>query len=472
MGLWILLIALGAAVTHSYYDDAYVIDGFDVPEDLAAAGYTSEVVPRRVHDAMLALQASSESVREFGDIGSAGRQSTVEVQVAGFGLSIDGVAARLRSVTGRQARVFAGEVTRTGDSLVMALRQNGLRIGRYAAHGSSGGVDSALHVLAAAAAEGIYRVTEPYLYAILIDGRDSTSTVEAARIARQLAYGEVAEEKPWGLTFLGNSRLASGDTLGALEAFRTAHEADPDFYLGYANLANLYLTLDQPRQAHDVLRGAAGRFSDDLHFSILAMQWRAAKADSNLVEAERLQRRLTELDLGADGLLSLASLKLNEDGYAGVTQLVTEALERYPHQGSTPLHGPALAFLNEDWDLGQRAVTRIKDFPELASVELLYDSWLAAGRGAVDSARVLLAAARRADVEKIAGNGVVSVLTLYLAHRGGDTEEVVMVTDSLVTHAGWDLDPLPGIDWYNETLEVYRTNRPDSLAFLADRLPD
>ena len=155
-----------------------------------------------------------------------------------------------------------------------------------------------------------------------------------------------------------------------------------------------------------------------------------------------------------------------------MTQLVTEALERYPHQGSTPLHGPALAFLNEDWDLGQRAVTRIKDFPELASVELLYDSWLAAGRGAVDSARVLLAAARRADVEKIAGNGVVSVLTLYLAHRGGDTEEVVMVTDSLVTHAGWDLDPLPGIDWYNETLEVYRTNRPDSLAFLADRLPD
>ena len=201
--------------------DGLRVEPFSVPPDLAANGLTGQVVAARMIDRLGELQAQTNTGRPARTYSNSWGDKAIKLEIPETGISLDELDSWLRAKLGHETSL-SGEVLRTGSTLTLTARA-----------GSDGAVsvsgpEADITALTAKLAEAVYRLTQPYRYAIYLM-RHENRPADAAPIFRQLALNGSSEERRWSYNMWANAtEVATHDYDLGLRMYRKAHQADPD----------------------------------------------------------------------------------------------------------------------------------------------------------------------------------------------------------------------------------------------------
>jgi tetratricopeptide (TPR) repeat protein len=297
-----IVVALGAMAWSAHEDHGVSIAAFSVPPDLAQRGLTGQVLASQLLDRLAELQRKTVTARPASTYAS-DWGADIKVEIPETGVSIGELNRYLRDWLGSETRI-TGEVVRTSIGVAVTARA-----GEEPGQRFEGG-EADLDRLVGQAAEGVYRQTQPYRWAVYLQSVGRTA--EAASAYAQLAQGGAAEDRPWAYVGWGFLLLTQGDARGALEKAREAIRIAPDYSGGYlvALAANSVLghpedTLALMRQADRRLRGGERFMSPEGNIDLLLGDYRAWAAilakdrDSSLTTEGRMGFYVPSMALAA-----------------------------------------------------------------------------------------------------------------------------------------------------------------------------
>lgn len=230
-----LLIALGALIWNASRSTSLVIEPFGVPPTLAQRGLTGKVVSARVLDELAELQRRTESMR--GEKSYANDwQGDIQLDIPQTGISIGEAWRTLKGWLGEETRI-GGEIVQLPTGLAVTTRAGPLSGGTV--QGPEGEVDR----LVREAAAGIYKVTQPYRYAISLAQEKAGETEQ---VLLGLTGNESEMERKWAYSGLSSMARRRGDNRRAIAMARQALAIDPNLLPGIGNLS-----LAQGNLGHD-----------------------------------------------------------------------------------------------------------------------------------------------------------------------------------------------------------------------------
>lgn len=219
------------------------IEALAVPPALAAAGFTPDVVARRLGDAMV---ASARAVRDPHEGRPVGALDTAwhEVAPAEDGAWLRDAAAGLRGMLGRPVHRIGGEITAAGDGWRLRLRDGRAGVIAQLDGSAADGVDALLD----RAGPEVWRAVSPQIHAWYLARSVADQAELRRRLAALRARGDPALDA--AVTLLtARSLVASGrlgDALGMLDALAAARPADAGAQYGRAMALH---ALGRPDQA-------------------------------------------------------------------------------------------------------------------------------------------------------------------------------------------------------------------------------
>jgi tetratricopeptide (TPR) repeat protein len=280
-----------------------------VPQELEHGGTTPVVAAQRLRDALRRLgERASAPVRgphlaAYEDpvvvsVGHSAHDDLPEFVVPTVGLSIEAIAAYIRTYLGiRSRRNISGEITLVDNHLRLRLRLNGRMF-----YDSPSGVElNKVDQLFAMAAQDVFDVTEPYLsVAALADKDPDRAFTRAQQIVADCSASETSVNCPdarqagrWH-NLLGSMLQYRYNLREAMVQYDKAIEKEPSFAVAHSNRAGLF------REKGDIKSAAAGyrkALELDPHFAAarfnLATTLRADKGHDNESKAEG-RRAVTE----------------------------------------------------------------------------------------------------------------------------------------------------------------------------------
>jgi hypothetical protein len=217
-----LAVAGGAlwVVREASRADGLRVEPFSVPPDLAANGLTGQVVASRVIDRLSELQSQTNTGRPARTYSNSWGDKTIKLEIPETGVSLEEVDSWLRAKLGHETSL-TGEVVRGSSGVTLTARTDEGTV-------SVKGPEADMDVLTARLAENIYRLTQPYRYAIYLM-RHENRPADAAPIFRELALNGGPEERRWSYNMWANAtEVATHDYELGLRMYRQAHQADPD----------------------------------------------------------------------------------------------------------------------------------------------------------------------------------------------------------------------------------------------------
>ncbi len=239
-----IVIGLGAFVWNAASSNSLVIEAFSVPPSLAERGLTGQVVASKLLDRLSALQAQTASNRAPSSYDN-NWGNDIKVQIPETGVSIGELGRYLREWLGHETQI-SGEVYHSGDGLTISARVGS------GANGSFTGKESDFDDLIQKAAERVYAVTQPYRYAVYLMAVNRNAEAQTA-YENLYQIGNLSE-RGWAAIGLGNLAQLRGDLSGNLAYIKRALAENPDFAMGYINLAGV-----ESQLAHDEQELAAQR---------------------------------------------------------------------------------------------------------------------------------------------------------------------------------------------------------------------
>ncbi|MEA1015274.1 tetratricopeptide repeat protein [Sphingosinicella sp. LY1275] len=258
------LVAILALIWNASRSESLVVEPFRVPSALGQAGLSGEVLATRVMDQIALMQSRTLSTRP-ADSYSTDWGQDINVQIPNTGATIGDLRRLLSRWFGNETRI-SGEAVRLADGWSVTARTSGQNA--VTATGPE------LDPLVTRVAEGIFRQTQPYRYAIYLTGAGRRD--EALAAARELALNGPEEERPWGLVAYSNA--IGGPGVGArelLSAYRRAAEAIPDFPMPTMNYASALESVGRWEEALtlyrrvDALIGDGGAISEEFRGQFL-----------------------------------------------------------------------------------------------------------------------------------------------------------------------------------------------------------
>jgi tetratricopeptide (TPR) repeat protein len=291
----LIAIAIGAALWNAAHDDGLVIESFSVPPDMAERGLTGEVVAAKVLDRLTALQQQTASNRAASTyVNNWG--GDIKLQIPETGVSIGQLYRYLAQWLGHETHI-SGEIYRDAKGLVVTVRVAG------SPAMTARGADAELDNLVQQSAEGVYRRTQPYRYAVYLDGRGRTA--EARAIYDVLIHGNDAQDRAWAYIGLASERNNAGDVAGGKAFLRKAMAIRPDILLIYFNIASDEANFQHDEQSYAANRavvaragkGPEGTGMDPISFklAVLVSKVNVAGALGDAAEALRLNRQILQM---------------------------------------------------------------------------------------------------------------------------------------------------------------------------------
>ena len=215
--------AVAAMAWQAHEARGLLIAPFSVPSDFAARGLTGQVVAARIEDRLAQLQAETVSTRpgstyanDWGD--------DIKVEIPETGVSIGELSKWLRDSLGQVTRV-SGEVVRGPAGLQVTARSGA------AAAQVVQGPEADLDGVIAAAAEALYKQTQPYRYGVYLASRGRRA--EAAAVFAGLARSGPAEDRPWAYAGWASILQEEGRHYDAIRMARAAMTLNPKLYPPY-----------------------------------------------------------------------------------------------------------------------------------------------------------------------------------------------------------------------------------------------
>lgn len=340
------------------------IDAIDVPESLARAGYTQQVVARRLVDQILRIRTEALMGRENRALATTWSQP--DIVVPGTGLSARAVADYVRGLLGRPDQRVGGEVVEHPGGYVLRLRMAGVGEIVSTEARSIAELDQLLHQ----GARAIQRKVEPevlagYLYMIgdpiVGDVLRKFLATEPPRSAKrrraEILQGLIAlRERNFDLAIqsfervfdrgrsdwpdlralIGEAQYLKGDLDGALASLRSALEFDSE--MGYASRI-LGLVL----QAKGDLDGALASFrratEHDPEDAIAHDNLGRALHDKGDIDGALASfRRVVDLlPKGAHGHIGVGRILQSKGDLDGAIDSYRRALELAPQQGDAAI---------------------------------------------------------------------------------------------------------------------------------------
>jgi tetratricopeptide (TPR) repeat protein len=228
-----LAVAGGAGwvVREASRADGLRVEPFSVPPDLAANGLTGQVVAARMIDRLSELQAQTNTGRPARTYSNTWGDKAIKLEIPETGVSLEELDSWLRAKLGHETSL-SGEVVRTPSGVTLTARAGG------GGAVSVSGPEADMTALTGKLAEAVYRLTQPYRYAIYLM-RHETRPADAAPIFGELALHGNAEERRWSYNMWANAtEIADHDHDLGLRMYRKAHEADPDAIQPMSTLAS------------------------------------------------------------------------------------------------------------------------------------------------------------------------------------------------------------------------------------------
>ena len=229
-------------VWQAAHSQGLLVEPFSVPPDLAQRGLTGEVVATRVLDRLTAMQSQTNTARPALSYSNAWSTRDFKLEIPEAGVSIAELDNWLREKLGHDVRV-TGEIVRTGTGISVTARAGGQ--GADSANGQDGDIDA----LVQKTAESVYRITQPYRYAIFLM-RHENKPAEAAPIFKDLAFNGSPDDKQWSYDMWAQAtELAEGDTELGARMYQDAHAANPQAIQVYINLVISQFSLGRYEQS-------------------------------------------------------------------------------------------------------------------------------------------------------------------------------------------------------------------------------
>lgn len=220
----LVLIAVGGFLWSASRASGMVVDAFSVPPAMDRQGMNGTVVAKQLLDKVVALEAGVQSARAKSSYENNWTDSnSVVVPYAGVSL------AELR----REARDWLGsEIHLSGE--MVRLPGNRLALSFRTTNGLSGRVEGPAgepNVLLDQAAMAIFKVTQPYRYAVYQSRRGNRE--EAATTLQALARSDNLRERLWAMHGLALNAPTQAETVAI---YRRVLELDPNFVSALGNM--------------------------------------------------------------------------------------------------------------------------------------------------------------------------------------------------------------------------------------------
>jgi tetratricopeptide (TPR) repeat protein len=238
-----LAVAAGLAlmIWNASQSNGLLIEPFSVPPDLAQRGMTGQVVAAKLLDHLSEMQAQTTSERPAETYANDWGQAGIKLDIPETGISVTELDDFLREKLGHDTHV-TGEIVRTASGVSLTAR-TGVE-GAESATGSEAELDGLVRQLS----EKVYRLTQPYRYAIYLASHDRLA--EAVPVLKAVAEtGPTRLDRAFGYADWG---LLSGDTDGIDTGLRLTQRAmavDPDNVSAQANLGYVFVDKSLPEQA-------------------------------------------------------------------------------------------------------------------------------------------------------------------------------------------------------------------------------
>lgn len=250
IGVAIIAVLYGALTSNSV-----VVEAFDTPDVLSEKGLSSKVLANALLDNLTRLQAATRTKENSRNVTWAWAND-IKIELPRTGVSLGDLERILRAHLGRDIHIQGDIVLREGGTLALSMRGDGVMPKTFTSNFQD------LDKVIMQAAEYIYGAAEPARYAgyLVHVGRNA----DAIAFSRD-AYAAASEKKrPGILNAWANAIVGTGGPLeNAKVLYVEALRLQPDYWLAYSNLANLYITKGEEeevwRLGRDMVRKAGGR---------------------------------------------------------------------------------------------------------------------------------------------------------------------------------------------------------------------
>ncbi|HET7084787.1 MAG TPA: hypothetical protein VFI23_08460 [Rhizomicrobium sp.] len=203
------------------------IEPFSVPPDMAARGLTGEVAAAKLLDRLVALQSQTNSGRPARSYANSWGEHGIKLEIPETGISLAELDSWLREKLGHDTRV-SGEIVHTDQGIAVTVRSD---------EGSASvtGADKDVDALMAQLAERVYRDTQPFRYAMYLNGKGRAD--EAREIFRDLALHGSHDDSMWAYN---RWAVSEGNRSGVETCLRIINQAlavEPESVGAYDNLS-------------------------------------------------------------------------------------------------------------------------------------------------------------------------------------------------------------------------------------------
>jgi tetratricopeptide (TPR) repeat protein len=250
--------ALGFMVWHASESNGLLIEPFSVPADLAGRGLTGQVLSAKLLDRLVAMQAQTSSQRASQSYTNSWDEKGIKLDVPESGVSLTELDQFLREKLGRDTHV-TGELVHTPSGLSLTARA-----GLNGADTISG-PDTDMDALVQRLAESVYRMTQPYRYAVYLISHDRSA--EAVPVFSALAKTGPGQDRFWAFTGWANAVRDSSGEVEARRLLKKSVALAPEFPVAQFNIAwgesydgHMELALRDFRQAMSFLLGRGRQY--------------------------------------------------------------------------------------------------------------------------------------------------------------------------------------------------------------------
>jgi tetratricopeptide (TPR) repeat protein len=231
-----LVVAAGATwlIWNAAHSNDLVIDAFQAPPELADRGLSGPVLAAKLSDKIAAMQAQTNSQRAPKSYASF--SEGLKLAIPETGVSLSELDRFLREKLGHDLHI-GGEIVVTEKGIALTARVGG--DGSATVTGAQTDMDSLLQKLA----EQVYRITQPYRFAVWLNAQDRPE--EAVAIFKTVATSGPVGERAWAYNGWGAITFQRQGDRFAMSLTRRGRALDPQHYLLAANIAGSETRLGQ-----------------------------------------------------------------------------------------------------------------------------------------------------------------------------------------------------------------------------------
>ena len=282
--------AIGWMAWDAHESNGLVIEPFSTPPEFAARGLSGQAVASRLLDGVQRLQddtLSPESPKALKQ----GWTQEARVEIPETGVSVAELQSLFRSWLGHETRV-SGEITRSGDTVVLTLRAGGLPVDPVSAPAA------APEALFSKASEELYGATEPERFGRWLSRHHRAP--EAIAIYRRLAISGARRQRARALTHWGAALGQLNQPHAELAKYREALRLDPDQPSLWSDIAAAQQAFGRWELALVAARRAATLFSGPRAGDYAAWYVHLLRGEVQATIADLLSEPLLEASISED----------------------------------------------------------------------------------------------------------------------------------------------------------------------------